>query len=260
MFRWRRCFSIYSDKESCRRRRKMDSEETGETRDFSSLVRRFCKVIVFSFTSFFFMSLILGFLVMFLGELWVSSSASLPSRCKIVSSTVDLRTSEVCGIGLLNIKAKHMFYPFERDKFRCRYDYYWASVFKVEYKDLLFGKTRLGYAEAPDEALPLKCRPNFSAAWRTRHNFKVNETYDCRYTLGMRKIKLYSDSFFACRAAKDPSVTGMVKQYAVLFARFSRSWFPSEDEVVARIVSGFSTSIIAILLVRILQNAKSWLP
>lgn len=37
----------------------------------------------------------------------------------------------MCGIGLLNIKAQHVFYPFERDKFRCRYDYYWASVFKV---------------------------------------------------------------------------------------------------------------------------------
>lgn len=37
----------------------------------------------------------------------------------------------MCGIGLMNIKAQHVFYPFERDKFRCRYDYYWASVFKV---------------------------------------------------------------------------------------------------------------------------------
>jgi hypothetical protein len=44
---------------------------------------------------------------------------------------VDLRSSKVCGIGLLNVKAQHVFYPFERDKFRCRYDYYWASVFKV---------------------------------------------------------------------------------------------------------------------------------
>lgn len=141
---------------------------------------------------------------------------------------VDLRSSKVCGIGLLNIKAQHVFYPFERDKFRCRYDYYWASVFKVaslilsslwiclqqfltvyiisqtmfhfpnhicllliskrhilissrfrwsqsqvEYKDHLMGQTRLAFSEAPNEALPPECRPNFGAALLTKDNFKA---------------------------------------------------------------------------------------
>ena len=44
---------------------------------------------------------------------------------------VDLRSSQVCELGLLNYKAKNVFYPFHTNKFRCRYDYYWASVFKV---------------------------------------------------------------------------------------------------------------------------------
>lgn len=44
---------------------------------------------------------------------------------------VDLRSSKVCELGFLNYKAKRVFYPSERKKFRCRYDYYWASVFKV---------------------------------------------------------------------------------------------------------------------------------
>ena len=44
---------------------------------------------------------------------------------------VDLRSSKVCELGLFNYKAKHVFYPFEKSKFRCRYDYYWASIFKV---------------------------------------------------------------------------------------------------------------------------------
>ena len=93
------------------------------------------------------------------------STISLPSQCKIVSSSeylllllllfffgvglydleiyskqyeyieyiegVDLRSSQVCELGLLNYKAKNVFYPFHTNKFRCRYDYYWASVFKV---------------------------------------------------------------------------------------------------------------------------------
>ncbi|ESQ55457.1 hypothetical protein EUTSA_v10025843mg [Eutrema salsugineum] len=252
----------------------MDSEETApvtkkQKRVFSCLALKFCTVIVFSIVSFFFLSFLLGILVIFLSELWVSSSsysASLASRCKIVSSSVDLRSSKVCGIGLLNIKAQHVFYPFERDKFRCRYDYYWASVFKVEYKDHLMGQTRLAFSEAPNEALPPECRPNFGAALLTKDNFKVNETYDCWYTLGIPKIKLYQDGFFGCQA-NDRSFTDIFKQYAVLFSRLLQSWFNGKGrpkywryDVIAGIVSGFSTSIITVFVMRILRHAKSWVP
>jgi len=44
---------------------------------------------------------------------------------------VDIRSSKICELGLLNYKAKDVFRHFESSKFRCRYDYYWASVFKV---------------------------------------------------------------------------------------------------------------------------------
>ncbi|CAH2078558.1 unnamed protein product [Thlaspi arvense] len=241
----------------------MDSEETASVtkkpkRGFSSLALRFCTVIVFSVVGFFFLSLLLGILAILLGELWVSSSssASLASRCKIVSSSVDLRSSKVCGIGLLNIKAQHVFYPFERDKFRCRYDYYWASVFKVEYKDHLMGQTRLAFSEAPNEALPPECRPNFGAALLTKDNFKA----------GIPKIKLYRDGFFGCQA-NDVSFTDIFKQYAVLFSKLLVSWFNGKGrpkywryDVIAGIVSGFSTSLITVFMVRILRHAKSWFP
>ncbi|KAL0738015.1 hypothetical protein Bca4012_014225 [Brassica carinata] len=256
----------------------MDSAETTSAasvttkkRVFSSLALRFCTAIVLSIIGFFFLSFLLGILVILLGELWVSSSsssssASLASRCKIVSSSVDLRSSKVCGIGLLNIKAQHVFYPFERDKFRCRYDYYWASVFKVEYTDHLMGQTRLAFSEAPNEALPPECRPNFGAALLTKDNFKVNETYDCWYTLGIPKIKLYRDGFFGCQP-DDLSFTDIFKQYAVLFSKLLQSWSSVNGrrkywryDVITCIVSGFSTSIITVFMVRILRHAKSWFP
>ncbi|GAB2290361.1 hypothetical protein Dimus_024641 [Dionaea muscipula] len=77
----------------------------------------------------------------------LSSSNFVSVRCKIVSSDIllslfidwldflrilgiDLRSSKVCELGLLNFNANHVLYPSERKKFRCRYDYYWASVFK----------------------------------------------------------------------------------------------------------------------------------
>ncbi|KAL0687717.1 hypothetical protein Bca4012_087394 [Brassica carinata] len=232
---------------------KMDSEDTKrQKRVFSLLALRFCTVIVFSVVSFFVLSFILGVLVIILGELWVSSStssASLASRCKILSSSVDLRSSKVCGIGLLNNKAQHVFHPFERDKFRCRYDYYWASVFKVEYKDHLMGQTRLAFSEAPNEALPPECRPNFGAALLTKDNFKAGE----------RDLRLLVRN----RDSKNQALSGRLFRLSKLL----QSWFNGKGrpkywryDVIAGIVSGFSTSIITVLVVRILSNAKSWFP
>ncbi|KAF3953236.1 hypothetical protein CMV_021300, partial [Castanea mollissima] len=144
-----------------------------------------------------------------------NSTISLRSQCKIVSSSVDLRSSQVCELGLLNYKAKNVFYPFHTNKFRCRYDYYWASVFKVEYKDHSSGQMQLAFAEAPNEALPLNCRPNFGAAWLTKDKFKVNRTYDCWYQSGISKVSLYHDGFFSCQA-KDPSTIEMIRRYSIL--------------------------------------------
>jgi len=36
------------------------------------------------------------------------------------------------------------------------------------------GQTRLAFSEAPNEALPPECRPNFGAALLTKDNFKVS--------------------------------------------------------------------------------------
>lgn len=35
------------------------------------------------------------------------------------------------------------------------------------------GQARLALAEAPNEALPSDCRPNFSGAWLTKDKFEV---------------------------------------------------------------------------------------
>ncbi|KAK7281718.1 hypothetical protein RIF29_09952 [Crotalaria pallida] len=47
------------------------------------------------------------------------------------------------------------------------------TEFSVEYKDRFSGQTQVAFADAPDEALPLHCRPNFGAAILTQYKFKV---------------------------------------------------------------------------------------
>lgn len=43
----------------------------------------------------------------------------------------------------------------------------------MEYQDQSSGHIRLALAEAPNEALPHNCRPNFGAAWLAKDKFKV---------------------------------------------------------------------------------------
>lgn len=85
----------------------------------------------------------------------------------------------------------------------------------MEYRDQFSGQTFLGLAEAPKEALPSDCRPNFSTAWLTKHMLKVNETYDCWYTSGRSKVEIFHDSYFGCQA-KDPSLSEMMKRCSIL--------------------------------------------
>ncbi|XWS49450.1 hypothetical protein CRYUN_Cryun12cG0004700 [Craigia yunnanensis] len=246
----------------------MDSQEIpdNDNKGFNYMLLRIAFALLFPIFAFFSLSVLVGLVAIFMGELPIANPISLPTQCKIVSSSVDIRSSKVCEIGLLKYKAKHVFYPFERSKFRCRYDYYWTSVFKVEYRDHSLGQTRLAFTEAPNEALPLRCRPNFGAAWLTKDKFKVNETYDCWYTSGISTVKLYNDGFFSCQA-KDPSTIEMIKGYLIISTKILQSWFSSKGrarywrwEIIAGVVTGFSTSIITISVVRILQHMKSWLP
>ncbi|KAL5794589.1 hypothetical protein ACOSP7_003183 [Xanthoceras sorbifolium] len=247
----------------------MDSGEIPESestkKGFHYVLLRLILTLVFPILAFFSVSLLIGVVAILFLELSVSSSMIVPSQCKIVSSSVDIRSSKVCELGVLNYKAKRVFYPFERSKFRCRYDYYWACVFKVEYTDHSIGQTRLALAEAPNEALPLNCRPNFGAAWLTKHKFKVNETYDCWYTSGISKVSLYRDGFFSCHV-KDPSTIEMISRYLILSMKILQSWFGSKRrakywrwETVAGVVTGFFTSLITISCVRIFQQMKSWM-
>ncbi|KAG5592408.1 hypothetical protein H5410_042922 [Solanum commersonii] len=269
----------------------------------SARLRRLLGILVF-FCAFFTISFSVLYLAVFLGNLSISSPISLPSQCKIVSSSVDLRSSKVCELGLLNYKAKHVLYPSERKKFRCHYDYYWASVFKglpsavyipcvvcrllhsggstqcaqsahhrvltrraeavteVEYMDHS-GQARSALAEAPNEALPSDCRPNFSGAWLTKDKFEVNKTYECWYTLGISKVHIYQAGFFDCDA-KDPSTIEMFIRYLILFMRIVKSWYVSgvlywhwRWEAVAGVIAGFCTSIMTVILFALLRKLFS---
>lgn len=244
----------------------MDSQEDSQKDNVGFVILRWSLALLFPIVAFSSLSLLVVLVAVFVANSSVTSPISVSSQCRIVSSSVDLKSSKVCELGLFNYKAKHVFYPLEGRRFRCRFDYYWASVFKVEYQDQSSGQTRVALAEAPNEALPLNCRPNFGAAWLTKDKFKVNKTYDCWYTYGVSQVSLYDDGFFSCQA-KDPSTYEMIRRYFILSAKISRSWFLSQQpaiywrwETIIGLVAGFSTSLITISFFKLMQHVKSQLP
>ncbi|KAL3738580.1 hypothetical protein ACJRO7_020021 [Eucalyptus globulus] len=173
---------------------------TGESGNLSVLLRLF-PALLFPVVFFFSSSFLIGVVALLVSNFSIPSPMSLPAQCKIVSSNkfrVDIRSSKVCELGLLNYNAKIVFSSSEKRKFRCRYDYYWASVIK-----------------APNEALPADCKPGFGVAWLTKDKFKVNNTYDYWYTSSNSKVSIYHDDFFSCQA-KDPSAMEMMRRYYIL--------------------------------------------
>ncbi|KAL7150540.1 hypothetical protein ABFS83_05G119400 [Erythranthe nasuta] len=239
-----------------------EEDQINDTSDEASRRRRILFrslfSVAFSLSVFSLFSFSVLYLAVLIGNLSIWSPISVHSRCKIVSSSVDLRSSKVCELGLLNYKAKYVFYPFERKKYRCHYDYYWASVFKVEYTDHS-GQARFALAEAPNEALPDDCRPSFGTAWLTKDKFKVNGTYECWYTLGISKVNINHKGLFNCQA-EEPSTVEMLKRYSILFTRILKSWFYNWDsinqwrwDVIAGLITGFLTSVLSIAFVGLLR-------
>ncbi|KAL6843781.1 hypothetical protein ACP4OV_026352 [Aristida adscensionis] len=170
--------------------------------------------VAFPIAASFLFSFLVGLAGLALGGLSSTASVSMPSTCRILSTGVDLRSSKVCELGLLNYRAKHVFYPSSNKRFRCHDDYYWASVFQVEYTEYFSGQISYAVAEAPKEALPHNCRPDFGAAWSTSLKFKVNESFSCRYTLGSNKADIHLDKIFNC-TAEEPSTRELLKRIFV---------------------------------------------
>lgn len=61
--------------------------------------------------------------------------------------------------------------------------FYPLSSFQVEYKEYFSGQLFHAVAEAPKEALPHDCRPDFGTAWLMRLKFKVGVPRDMLFNI-----------------------------------------------------------------------------
>lgn len=237
----------------------------GKERSLAKILFRCGFSIVFSVVGCFLVSFLFGIVAIAIASFSSSSQVSVPGLCRILSSSVDIKSSKVCELGLLNYKSKNVLYPLKKGKtkFRCHDDYYWASVFEVEYKEKISGQTLHAVSEAPKEALPHDCRPSFGTALLTKMKFKVNETYDCRFTLGSHKADIYPDNLFNCQAI-DPSTTEMLRRFFILFMR--SSFFDKDGPGlkmvaygISGIVSGVLFATLCMIIIRSLQISMLFL-
>eukprot|EP00250_Pteridium_aquilinum_P009598 c18783_g1_i2 orf=957-1580(+) len=115
-----------------------------------------------------------------------------------------------------------------RSRFRCYFEYYWASVFKVEYKpyssELLVEAT----SEVPKAALPAYCRPGFGRLWILKEKYKVNGTYPCKYSPGsLEMVDIAEDLFVKCKPEKVTVLSLFKQAWMGLF--FSEQWIFSSS-------------------------------
>ncbi|XP_042429773.1 uncharacterized protein LOC122016513 isoform X1 [Zingiber officinale] len=226
----------------------------------------FLRNLILHLAAPFLFSFLAGLVGLAIEQLSVSSLASLPSSCRIVSSGVDVRTSKICELGILNYRAKRVLYPSEKNtRFPCHYDYYWSAIFEVEYKEYFTSQIFHAVAEVPKEALPEKCRPGFEAAWLTKMKFKVNETYSCRYIPGSKKADIMPDDLFHCQA-KEPAITEMFRRFFILRLMLINILNRSKNlclkefsgrhilHSAAGVIFGMLVSLFVLVLVRIFQN------
>ncbi|KAJ1272608.1 hypothetical protein BS78_06G216100 [Paspalum vaginatum] len=208
-------------------------------------------VVAFPIAASFLFSFLVGLAGLALGGLSSTASVSMPSTCRVLSTGVDLRSSKVCELGLLNYRAKHVFYPSSKRSFRCHDDYYWASVVQVEYTEYFSGQVSYAVAEAPKEALPHNCRPDFGAAWSTTLKFKVNESYSCRYMLGSNKADIHSDKLFNC-TAEEPSTRELLKRMLILFSESYVSKGINSERMLGYVAAGVVLGMLSSMFITVL--------
>ncbi|XP_042388820.1 uncharacterized protein LOC121980718 isoform X1 [Zingiber officinale] len=228
----------------------MDSSATskaGEGRT-GRICSGFCFCVISYFVVSFLTSFLLGLLGLAIDRFSASAAVAIPTTCRILSSGVDLKASKVCQLGTLNHKANGAFYHLKKATFRCHYDYYWASIFEVQFEEYFSGQIFHAVAEVPKEALPHDCRPDFGIAWLTTLKFKVNETYGCKYLPVSQKVDIYSDGLFGCKAKQFSTSNPIMPYINLLMGLFIEAEGPGSNTVyVARgFICGFLVSMLTV--------------
>lgn len=145
--------------------------------------------------------------------------SQVSTDCRILSSGIDLRSSKICTPrSLSNAEGK-----IKIRKFRCYFEYYWASVFKVEFKPYSSNLLVEAVSEVPKAALPASCRPGFGPVWILKEKYQVNVTYPCKYSLGSSGMVDMADDLFAKCKSEKVTILNLIKQsLTALF--FSEQW------------------------------------
>ncbi|KAG6542243.1 hypothetical protein Mapa_016371 [Marchantia paleacea] len=190
-------------------------------------------------------------------------TALLSTDCKIISKGVDIRSTKVCDGDLPHISQGVRGFSTPA-KYKCSLDYYWTSVFKVEFTPHASQSAVQAGAEAPREALPLKCRPTFGVAWRTKETYEVNRTYPCKYSpTDLKTVEIAEHTTENC-SIQQPSNFEILKQLWFLLvysenAVFSRSSKTTLlfTKVAASVGLGTFYSIIVIYFTSFIRRTTS---
>jgi hypothetical protein len=165
------------------------------------------------------MAILLGYSAFLLSTIPPAKLSLLSTSCKIISKGVDLRSAKVCELKYVaHMPTISSSGHTGRSKLRCYFDYYWTSVFKVEFRPHFSEAAVEAAAESPAEVLPIDCRPDFHTVWRTKERFQINEDYPCKYNpSNLQRVELVQNFTGNC-TVEEPPMTTISRHFWTLFA------------------------------------------
>jgi hypothetical protein len=155
------------------------------------------------------MAILLGYSAFLLSTIPPAKLSLLSTSCKIISKGVDLRSAKVCELKYVtHMPTISSSGHTGRSKLRCYFDYYWTSVFKVEFRPHFSEAAVEAAAESPAEVLPIDCRPDFRTVWHAKERFQINEDYPCKYNpSNLQRVELVQNFTGNCTVEEPPMST-----------------------------------------------------
>lgn len=182
----------------------------------------------------------------------------LSSTCRVLSKGVDLKTAEVCtslsssgDSSQQNIRINSR----KDSQLRCYFEYYWASVFEVEFRPKTSSLPFQAAVEAPPLLLPSSCRPSFRAAWKKKERYKINSTYPCRYSpSALHVVQLVEEDNVHQNCTETDSSTWKYLQNFLLQLFYSEKSIISVSTKNGQLLGGLVSGIFEGILLSVLAH------
>eukprot|EP00246_Nothoceros_aenigmaticus_P018102 TRINITY_DN9360_c0_g1_i2.p1 TRINITY_DN9360_c0_g1~~TRINITY_DN9360_c0_g1_i2.p1 ORF type:complete len:160 (+),score=8.62 TRINITY_DN9360_c0_g1_i2:41-520(+) len=133
---------------------------------------------------------------------------------------------------------------------------YLLFLLQVEYWPHLSDLPMQAAAEAPREALPAVCRPDFGLVWRLNEGYQINATYPCKYNpKNPMMVDIGADITKICDSPK-PHLHELISHFLTLvfFSEDTVRAARSAGKAIFSGALGFFSPMLMLVVVRLVRQ------